>query len=98
MALSQLGVTQQPSPAPRPPVLHSVPGSQDALVGLQLAQEAWVGAGDGPELLHVAQSLLQAPAVLLHGISYHRGRRAADTHLAVDQHSGALCSVEAGQG
>ena len=73
----------------------SVPGQQDALVLLQLLHEGGVGLGDGAALLDVVEGLLQVPAVLLHGVGDHRGRRAAHAHLAVHQALGAGLPVKA---
>ena len=71
-----------------------VPGQQDALVLLQLLHEGGVGLGDGAALLDVVEGLLQVPAVLLHGVGDHRGRRAAHAHLAVHQTLGAGLPVQ----
>lgn len=62
-----------------------LPGQQDPLVFLQLPHKAGVGFGDSAPFLHVVISPVQVPAVLLHGVGDHRGRRAAYSHLAVHQ-------------
>ena len=69
------------------------PWVQDPLVLGQLPHEAGVGSGDAPLLPDEAVGLLQGPAVLLHGVGDHRGRRAAHAHLAVHQTLGVVLPV-----
>lgn len=70
-------------------VFMQVPGHQDALILLQLFHKGGVRFGHSSTLLHVFQGFLQIPAVLLHGVGDHCGRRATYTHLTVHQALGS---------
>lgn len=46
--------------------LYAIPGTEDAVVRLELSEEAIVGLNDGPAFSDVAKRFLKCPALLLH--------------------------------
>lgn len=78
--------------------IKCVPGQQDALVLLQLPHKGRVGFGHGTALLDVIEGLFQVPAVLLHGVGYDGGGRAAHAHLTVHQTLGSCFPADRSEG
>lgn len=66
-----------------------VPGHQYALILLQLSHKGGVRFGHSSTLLDVIKGFVQIPAVLLHGVRDHCGRRATYTHFTVHQALGS---------
>lgn len=66
-----------------------VPGHEYSLILLQLSHKRGVGFGNSSTLFDVIKGFFQIPAVLLHGIRYHCGRRPANPHFTVHQALGS---------